>query len=160
MKFVCPLIVVEDISTSRRFYEQILEQKVKFDFGENVSFEGDFAIHLKSHFQQLLGNAEEYPIGKRTHTGEFYFETDELKPMYHKLEQEKIEFIHKIKEQPWGQRVMRVYDPDGHIVEIGESMESVVLRFHSQGLSIDEISKRSSMPKEFVQMVITQKEKK
>ena len=54
LKIVSPLVVVEDIGRSRHFYEQLLGQKVKFDFGPNVTFEGDFAIHLKSHFQSLL----------------------------------------------------------------------------------------------------------
>jgi hypothetical protein len=63
-------------------------------------------------------------------------------------------FIHPIREQPWGKRMMRLYDPDDHIVEIGEPMEAVVWRFYQQGLSIELISKRSSMPPEFVERVI------
>ncbi|MHB8131782.1 MAG: VOC family protein [Mobilitalea sp.] len=54
MKFICALIVVDDIEISRRFYEKVLNQKVKYDFGENVTFEGGFSIHLKSHFLELL----------------------------------------------------------------------------------------------------------
>ena len=53
MKYVCSLIVVEDIQRSRDFYERILKQKVKYDFGENVTFEGGFAIHLKKHFEKI-----------------------------------------------------------------------------------------------------------
>jgi hypothetical protein len=49
---------------------------------------------------------------------------------------------------------MRFYDPDGHIIEIGETMEAVVRRFHEQGLSIDLIMERSSMPREFVEHVL------
>ncbi|WP_083189975.1 hypothetical protein [Orenia metallireducens] len=33
-------------------------------------------------------------------------------------------------EQPWHQKVFRIYDYDKHIVEIGESMEAVVIRYH------------------------------
>ena len=32
MKFICPLIVVEDIARWRKLYEQILSQRVKIDF--------------------------------------------------------------------------------------------------------------------------------
>ncbi len=53
MKFKCPLIVVSDINKSRYFYEDLLKQKVKFDFGENITFEGDFAIHEVEHFSKL-----------------------------------------------------------------------------------------------------------
>jgi len=33
IKFKCPLIVVEDIDVSRTFYENVLNQTVKYDFG-------------------------------------------------------------------------------------------------------------------------------
>ena len=157
LKMVSPLVVVEEIERSRRFYEQLLGQKVKFDFGPNVTFHGDFAIHLKSHFQSLLGDGAQYPVTKKAHWGELYFETDDLEPVYQRLDQEKVEFIHPICEQPWGQRVMRFYDPDGHIIEIGETMEAVVRRFHEQGLSIELIMERSSMPREFVEQVIRER---
>jgi hypothetical protein len=49
---------------------------------------------------------------------------------------------------------MRLYDPDGHTIEIGETMEAVVWRFHEQGLSIDRIMEKSAMPREFVERVI------
>ncbi len=50
--------------------------------------------------------------------------------------------------------VCPLYDPDGHIVEIGESMETTVRRFYRQGLSIQEISEKSTMPVEFVERVV------
>ena len=154
LKFVCPLVLVDDIVASRYFYEQLLGQKIKFDFGQNVTFEGDFAIHLKSHFQSLLGDVTQYSVIKKAHNGELYFETDEIESIHQRLKQAGVEFIHEIQEQPWGQGVMRLYDPDGHIVEIGEFMETVVWRFHTQGLSIDSISEKSSMRREFVEHVI------
>lgn len=54
MKYICPLITVADIQRSRWFYETILAQTVKYDFGESVTFQGDFAIHQQAHFQQLI----------------------------------------------------------------------------------------------------------
>jgi hypothetical protein len=47
---------VEDIQRAREFYEEILKQKVTLDFGENIVFEGCFAIHLKAHFSKLIDN--------------------------------------------------------------------------------------------------------
>lgn len=154
LKFVCPLVVVDEIAPSRYFYEQILGQKVKDDFGENVSFEGDFAIHLKPKYQALLGDVAQYPVTKKAHNGELYFETDEIETIYQGLKQAEVEFIHVIREQPWGQRVVRLYDPDGYIVEIGEMMEIAVERLYRQGLSIERIIQKSSMPREFVEQVI------
>ncbi len=65
LKYVSPLIVVEEMAGARHFYEQLLGQKVKFDFGPNVTFQGDFAIHLRSHFQSLLGDASSIPLQRR-----------------------------------------------------------------------------------------------
>jgi len=157
LKFVAPLIVVGDIGRSRHFYEKLLGQKVKFDFVQDVQFEGDFSIHLKSHFQSLLGDPAQYPVTWKAHCGELYFEADELEPIYQSLQEASVEFIHPILEQPWGQRVMRLYDPDGHIVEIGESMEAAVWRLYKQGLPVDLISEKTGMPREFIEAAIKER---
>jgi catechol 2,3-dioxygenase-like lactoylglutathione lyase family enzyme len=154
MKFVCPLIVVNNMAASRSFYEKILNQKVQFDFGENVSFEGGFAIHLKSHFSNLT-NIKENDIIQKSNSGELYFEEEDLDIFIQKLKDtDSLEYIHGLKEQPWGQRVIRFYDPDKHIIEVGEPMESVVKRLLSKGLSIEETSKRTLMPEEFVRQYV------
>ncbi|AGL03124.1 VOC family protein [Desulfoscipio gibsoniae] len=154
MKFICPLIVVDDINISRRFYVNVLNQKVKYDFGENLTFEGDFSIHLKSHYLKLLSLSPN-DIIQKSNSSELYFEEDNLNGLLEKLkEYDSVEYIHGIKEQPWGQRVIRFYDPDKHIIEVGESMESVARRFLRQGLSIEETAKRISMPVEFVKELI------
>ena len=154
LKYIGPILTVDEIAPSRYFYEQLLGQKVTFDFGVNVSFEGGFAIHLKSHFQSLLGDAAHYPVTSKANNGDLVFEVDEIEPLYQRLEQAEVEFIHAIQEQPWGQRVMRLYDPDGHMIEIGETMEEVVRRLHSQGLSVESIREKTAMPGEFVAHVI------
>lgn len=150
MKFICSLIVVNDIEISRNFYKKVLNQKVEYDFGENVSFEGGFAIHLKSHFSDLI-NVSPDSIIQRSNNCELYFEEDDLDGLLEKLNAEDcLEYIHGIQEQPWGQRVIRFYDPDQHIVEVGESMESVARRFLEQGWSVAETAQRISMPEKFV----------
>ena len=154
LKFVSPLIAVEDMARSRQFYEQILGQKVKFDFGVDVAFEGGLTIHLKSHFQSLLGDAAKYPITLKAHNGELYFDADDIESMYQQLQAAGVEFIEAIQEQPWGQRAMRLYDPDGHIIEIGEPIEITVRRFYGQGWSIPSIAEKTGLPPEFIKAAI------
>jgi catechol 2,3-dioxygenase-like lactoylglutathione lyase family enzyme len=158
LKYSGALLAVGDMAVSRKFYEDLLGQQVKFDFGQDVAFEGDFSLHLRSHFQTLLGDTgrNPEPASGRKHEGELFFETDEVEDVYQKLSAARVEFIHAVREQPWGQRVMRLYDPDGFIVEIGETMEAVVRRFHAQGLSAPQVSARTSMPLDFVERVIRQ----
>lgn len=157
LRFVCPLIVVENINSSRQFYEQVLGQQVKFNFGDNIIFKGDFAIHRKAHYHQLLGESTRFSIIPRTHNCELYFESDDIEDIYSQLKRNSVEFIHGLEEQSWGQWVMRFYDPDGHVIEIGEPMEAVVWRFYTQGLTIQEVCERSSMPIEFVERVIKER---
>ena len=151
IKFICPLITVRDISISRKFYESILNQKVKFDFGANVTFHGDFSIHLDSHFRDLIDNRE---IVRGGNDFELYFENDDLVEFVEVLIKNQVELVHPLREQPWKQRVVRFYDPDRHIIEVGESMEHVAYRLSTEGMSETEISKSIMIPVEFVKKSI------
>lgn len=117
MRYICPLIVVEDINHSRFLYEKILKQKIKADYGENVVFEGDFALHQRAHFQSLINH---HTIKKYSHSFELYFEEENLLEIEKILQDYGFEFIHQIREQPWKQKVLRFYDYDKNIIEIGE----------------------------------------
>jgi catechol 2,3-dioxygenase-like lactoylglutathione lyase family enzyme len=151
VNFMGTLIAVDDIARSRRFYEQLLGQKVKFDHGRDVAYEGGFSIHQSSHFQSLLGETAQRPLTKKANNGELYFDTDELDAFCRRLAEAGVESVHGIREQPWGQRVARFYDPDGHIVEIGEPMEVVVRRFRREGKSVEDIARKTSLPRDFVE---------
>lgn len=138
MKFICSLIVVENVEKSRNLFENILGIKVIADFGENVTFNGDFAIHQKDHFSSLIGNRE---ISRKANNFELYFEHNELFEIIESIKAEGLEIIHEIQEQPWKQRVFRFYDYDRNIIEIGESMAFTAFRLSKENYSIDEISK-------------------
>ena len=155
MKFKCPLIVVEDINVSRNFYEDILNQKVKYDFGENVMYEGDFSIQLKSHFAKMI-TINQNDILSKSNNFELYFEVENIDKFLKTLDKAnyKIKYVHGLIEHSWGQRVVRFYDPDMHIIEVGESIKSVIKRFLNQGLSVEEIAKRTQHPIEFVKQCL------
>jgi len=151
MKYICPLFTVSDINRSRHFYETLLGQKVRWDFGENITFYGDFSLHLRSHFSTLIGNKE---INPGTNHAELYFEDDHPEALAEKLKMHQVTFVHGVLEQPWRQRVIRFYDPDGYIVEVGESFEYLCYRLHRDGLSMGEISAVTQMPEDFVREAI------
>ncbi len=157
MKFICSLIVVENIAKSRLLYEGILHQKVLTDFGANVAFEGGFALHAKDHFASLIGNKA---ILKESNNFELYFEDDGIELLEKELKANRFEFIHGIKEQPWKQRVIRFYDYDRHIIEIGERMEHVAFRLFADHMSLDEISAITYLSKDAVERAIFEYTKK
>jgi catechol 2,3-dioxygenase-like lactoylglutathione lyase family enzyme len=154
IQFQSSVIFVKDIARSRQFYEGLLQQKVAMDHGLNVGFEAGFALWQVEHARQTIFGAagDTGQLGQRNF--EIYFETDELDPIYQQITATGVPFVHPIHEQPWGQRVFRVYDPDGHIVEVGEPMPVVILRFLSMGMSPEAIAQRTSMPLSIVQQII------
>jgi catechol 2,3-dioxygenase-like lactoylglutathione lyase family enzyme len=150
LKYAGVLLAVDDVARSKAFYQGLLGRKIKFDFGRDVTFEGDFTIHQRSHFQEILGGADRYPVTSKANSGELYFEAALPEFYAQRLASAGVEFIHPLREQPWGQRVLRVYDPDGHIVEIGEPMETAVRRLHDGGMTAEAIMKKTHLPKAFV----------
>jgi len=151
MKFICALLAVEDIERSKAFYTDVLGQEIKFDFGENVTFHGDFAIHDKSHYSGLIGNKE---IRQGEHAVELYFEYNDVEKMERDLAARGVEFVHRTREQPWRQKVLRCYDPDGFIIEIGESLAHLSHRLHEEGVAEERIAEIVGIPVEMVQQGI------
>jgi catechol 2,3-dioxygenase-like lactoylglutathione lyase family enzyme len=147
-----PVIFVKDISVSRHFYEYLLEQKVSMDMGLNVSFAGGFALWQVDHAHRMIFDAlvsDPTPLGCKNF--EFCFETDDLDVVATHLTEAQVAFICLPHEQPWGQRVFHVYDPDVHLVEKGELMSVVVARFLMYGMSAEETARRTGIPLAVVQ---------
>ncbi len=153
MKYKCALITVSDMKRSRAFYEDLLEQEVENDYGENVSYIGGFAIHLQSHFQQLIPNKY---IRQGGNNFELYFEFNDVEELASRLKEHSVEWIHDVLEQPWRQKVIRFYDPDQHIIEVGESMEFLAYRLFKEGKEITEISGITYLPESKVSEAIQQ----
>lgn len=145
------LISVSDMERSKNFYEKVMEQTVEMDLGVHVSFQN--GLSLQSNYEELVGVKLEPQ--EKSDNFQLYFELKDLDTWEDKLKAlEGIEFLHGIKEYPWGQRVMRFYDYDNYIVEVAESMESVAKRFLSQGLSAEETAERTILPVEFVKQFL------
>ncbi len=159
MKFTCALYVVEDVDKSKKFYESLLGQKVKYDFGENVTFEGNFSIHQSLHFSEMV-SVDPKRIFTKSNNSELYFETEDISAFTERLENSEyeIEYLHKLREHSWAQRVIRFYDLDKHIIEVGEQMESVVKRLLHEGKSVEEVAAKTQYPVSFVEKMFSGRE--
>ena len=62
----------------------------------------------------------------------------------------QVDYVHPVKEHRWGQRVVRFYDPDRHIIEVGENMKAVCRRFLASGMTPDQVAVRMDVPMKFV----------
>jgi len=150
MQYQGTLLSVNDMEKAKKFYENVMEQKVLMDLGVHVSFER--GLSLQSNYEELVG--VELPMQARSNNFQLYFEVEDLECWEDKITKADMEFIHKPKEYPWGQRAMRFYDCDGYIIEVSESMVSVAKRFLAQGLSVKETAERTMYPVEFVESIL------
>ncbi len=159
MKLSATVILVSDITKSTEFYKRVLFQRVLFNFGQNIAFEGGLALHLSDHFATLC-NIDKNAISLTSHDFELYFEQKDFDSFINHLKSfNDVLLVHDVVEHAWGQRVIRFYDPDHHIIEVGECMETVVLRFIDQGMSMEETSIRTQHPITFIQNALLARKK-
>lgn len=152
MKLEGTLFVVKDMATARQFYQDVLFRKVVVDLGGYVVFEGGLCLLTQNKWAELIGNSAPSCV-YRNNVCELSFEDDDIDAfMTHLQRFPGIEILTPLKEYVWGQRSIRFYDPDQHVIEVGECMTVVVKRFLRTGLSVEETMKKSMFPREFVMM--------
>lgn len=149
MEFKLALLAVKNVDVSKKFYEELFNQKVILDLGRNVTFSGGFAI--QEDFEWLTGLPVNSVIEKSNNM-ELYFEVDDFEAFMEKLKDYgNVEYVHQPKKYEWQQRVIRIYDPDHHIIEIGESMEVIAKRYLAEGYSVEKTSEIIQHPIQFVE---------
>ena len=147
MKFKCPLLAVSDIDKSVEFYRNVFGLEVISDFGANKTLTGGLVLQTAETFKDFIDGRE---ISFGSNSGEIYFEEDNFDGFAEKLKQFEIDYVHCIKEHSWGQRVVRFYDPDKHIIEVGENMKFVCKRFIDSGMTPEQTAKRMDVPVDYV----------
>ena len=151
MKFKNPMLIVKDIDKSVMFYKEVLGLRVIMDFGANKTLTGGLVLQTLDSWIEFIGKDD---ISFRTNNSEIYFEEDDFDSFVEKLNKINIEYVHPVLEHSWGQRAVRIYDPDYHIIEIGENIKSVCLRFLDSGMTKEEVAKRMDVPLKFVNSCI------
>ncbi|HNX65183.1 MAG TPA: glyoxalase/bleomycin resistance/dioxygenase family protein [Oscillospiraceae bacterium] len=148
MKFMLAMIAVKDIEVSKKFYMDLFDQTVDLDLGWNVTMSGGFA--LQQNFGWLTGLPEDSILNKSNNM-ELYFEVDDFDEFLEKLKNyNNVNYVHEAKTHDWKQRVVRIYDPDYHIIEVGEAMNAIAKRYLKNGYSIEEAAKEIQFPVEVV----------
>ena len=61
---------------------------------------------------------------QKNNATELYFEETDIEGFIEKLEKlyPDTEYVNKIMTHSWGQKVVRFYDPDGNLIEVGTPM--------------------------------------
>ena len=124
------LLAVSDVERSKEFYTEVMGQKVWEEYevpGFHVPFDSGFGLQFG--YKDLVEGTEDFspkPTGttitmtSKSNNYQIAFEVDKLDELVAKVKDLGLEFIHEITRYSWGQRVVRFYDYDGHIIELGE----------------------------------------
>jgi hypothetical protein len=130
----------------------MLDQVIEHDFGKNIIFVSGLSIWELRQDHVIQQNLDTAP---GHHRFELYFETHDMDNVVNKLAAEQVQLLHEIHEEPWGQRTVRFFDPDGHLIEIGEPLEVFVRNMHNSGLSEQQIADKSGIPVHTVKNILS-----
>ena len=148
------LFVVADMERSKNFYKTVLGLEPVSDFGANVVLEGGLALQTLDSWAGFLGKTPE-EIAFGGNSSEVYFETGDFDGFLRQLfERPSVELVHAPLEHRWGQRVVRLYDPDRHIIEVGESLDKVAKRFRDGGLNEEGVARRMDISLEYAKKLL------
>jgi len=147
MKMKGPMLAVADMDKSVAFYEDVLGLHVVMDFGANKTLTGGLALQTAETYREFIG-ADAVSCGGNSF--ELYFEEDDFDAFTDRLKRFDIQYVHPVIEHAWGQRVVRFYDPDQHIIEVGENMKAVCRRFLESGLTPEQVAARMDVPIRYV----------
>ena len=150
MKFSGTLLVVIDINRARKLYEGLLGCVVAMDQGVYVAYTNGVALQEEKTWLSFI-DRQANDITYGANDGEIYFEEHEIESFFIRLRVFDVELIHDLHEHSWGQRVVRFYDLDGHVIEVGEHMGDVARRFLNAGMTREETAKRMQVPSDMIE---------
>ena len=111
------LIVVKNMEQSKKFYHDLFGLDVIVDnYGNTILTEG-LVLQEKSIWKKFLGRE----VIHENNSCELYFEEQDIEAFIEKLEKlyPSIQYVNRLMTHSWGQKVIRFYDLDGNLIEVG-----------------------------------------
>ena len=117
MKLKNMLIVVKDIEKARRFYHDLFGLDLVLDNDGNMILTQGLVLQEEKYWKKFLGRE----IIPENNSSELYFEESDLEGFVEKLEScyPGVKYVNRLMTHSWGQKVVRFYDPDGNLIEVG-----------------------------------------
>ena len=114
------LIVVKDIEKSRKFYHDLFCIDLVLDNAGNMILTEGLVLQDEKTWKSFLGR----DILPQNNACELYFEEQDIEAFVEKLERlyPSIEYVNHLMTHSWGQRIIRFYDLDGNLIEVGTPM--------------------------------------
>jgi catechol 2,3-dioxygenase-like lactoylglutathione lyase family enzyme len=120
MKLKNILVVVKDIEKSKRFYHDLFGLDVVLDNDGNMILTEGLVLQDETIWKKHLGK----DIITENNSCELYFEEKDIEAFVEKLEKlyPSIQYVNRLMTHSWGQKVIRFYDLDGNLIEVGTPM--------------------------------------
>ena len=120
MKLKNVLIVVKDIEKSRKFYHDLFDIDLVLDNDGNMILTEGLVLQDEKIWKSFLDR----DIVPKSNSCELYFEEQDIESFVEKLEKlyPDIEYVNRLMTHSWGQQVIRFYDLDGNLIEVGTPM--------------------------------------
>ena len=117
MKLKNVLIVVKDIGRSRRFYHDLFGLEMILDNDGNMVLTEGLVLQEEKYWNAFLGKE----IVPESNSCELYFEEADIEAFIDRLESDypEVKYVNRLMTHSWGQKVIRFYDPDGNLIEVG-----------------------------------------
>ena len=120
MKFSGFLIVVKDIKKAQKFYHDLFGLDTLVDNDGNMILSGGLVLQEEKYWCGFIKR----DVIPQNNASELYFEEEDVDGFCEKLKTLYPEtvFVNPLMTHSWGQRVVRFYDPDGNLIEVGSPM--------------------------------------
>ena len=120
MKLRNILLAVKDIEKSRQFYHELFGLQTVLNSEGNMILTEGLVLQDEKIWREALGKE----IIPENNFCELYFEEPEIEAFICKVETQypSIQYVNRLTEYSWGQKMVRFYDLDGNLIEVRTPM--------------------------------------
>ena len=117
MNYRGTLIVVSDCQKAFEFYRDMFGFTLIRDNDGNMELSDNVYLQEEKYWEEFTGRS----VVMKNNGSELYFEESNIEAFIDKLERlyPETEYVNRLMTHSWGQRVVRFYDPDGNLIEVG-----------------------------------------
>ena len=121
MKLRNILIAVKNIEKSKQFYHDLFGLELILDNDGNMILTEGLVLQDEKIWREFVGR----DVIPENNSCELYFEESDLEGFVEKLERlyPEVRYVNRLMVHSWGQKVVRFYDPDGNLIEVGTPMQ-------------------------------------
>ena len=103
-----------------QFYHDLFGLEMILDNDGNMILTEGLVLQDRSIWERFTGREVKF----ENNAAELYFEESDIEGFVKRLEDyyPEVKYVNRLMTPSWGQRVIRFYDPDGNLIEVGTPM--------------------------------------